>query len=238
MNKISLNMIIGNREEQYLEHALQSTKWVDEHIIVNTGDEDNKNLDMVKKILPNAKIVQFTGKFSFSEARNLALSNSTMPWILWQDADEVHFDRFEGLVRGILPHTNADGVNFGFYHFILDMFHYQSIDMRIILFRHSGKKWVGSVHEKVGPFSKIIDDDYRYHHYGYTKPQKEIYENWRLYWSLKSDERWKLDEYRDANNIVSDRVTVAHQYEGHYPEIMKEYIMQQHSVIEEYKFKE
>jgi len=232
---VALNMIIGQKKEQYLKYALESTKWLDEHIIINTGNENNPNFSTIKQILPDAKIIPFKEEFTFSKARNLALDNTISPWIIWQDADEVHFDMFRGLVLEY-SNTHYDAVVFGFHHFILDMFHYQSIDLRPNMFRKDGKRWVGNVHEQVQPLINVVTDDYRYHHYGYTKPQKEIYDNWKLYWSLNPDERWKCDEPRNPNDIISDRVTVAHDYIGEYPEVMKEYISKQKSMIKDYKF--
>lgn len=232
---ISLNMIIGQKVEPYLEFALLSTKWCDEHVIVNTGKEDNPNLEVVRKVLPQAKIVQFSGPFNFSAARNLALDNSTRPWILWQDADEVHFDRFEGLVREILSLPPSDGIQLSFTHFLLDFFHYQSIDQRVNIFSREGKRWTGEVHERVQPFQTITSLPYVYHHYGYTKPQKDIYENWRLYWSLKEDEKWKLNEKRNPDDIISDRVTVAKEYYGEYPEVIQSFIQSQRPKVKDYK---
>lgn len=229
-------MIIGQKIEPYLKYALLSTKWVDEQVIVNTGNKDNPNLSVIKEFAPNAKIIQFSGEFNFSAARNLALDNSTKQWILWQDADEVHFDLFEGLVRDLITTPHGDGIRCAFYHFILDHFHYQSIDPRVIIFKREGKKWHGNVHEQVEPFHSVFTAQYRYHHYGYTKPQKEIYENWKLYWSLTPDEKWKCDEYRNPDDIISDRVSVAHKYQGEYPEVIQSFIQEQKPLVENYKF--
>lgn len=232
---VALNMIIGQKEEKYLKFALESTKWLDEHVIVNTGDSDNPNLAIIEEILPKANIIHMQDEFTFSKARNLALNNTYSPWILWQDADEVHFDMFRSLVLEYSS-THYDAVVFGFYHFILDMFHYQSIDLRPNMFRKDGKRWVGDVHEQVEPLVNVIHNDYRYHHYGYTKPQKDIYDNWKLYWSLNPDERWKCEQKRNPNDIISDRVTVAKEYFGQYPEVMQEYISKQKPMIKDYKF--
>lgn len=229
-------MIIGEKPEPYLEFALLSTKWVDEHVIVNTGKEDNPNIKIVQKVIPRAKILHFKGEFTFSNARNLALDNSSGQWILWQDADEVHFDRFEGLVRNFIASPPGDGIQCAFYHFILDVFHYQSLDPRVMLFRKDGKRWRGTVHERVEPFNKIFVSDYFYHHYGYTKPQHLIYENWRLYWGLNPGEEWKKNEYRNPDDIISDRVSVAHEYRGEYPEVIESFIRQQTPVVRDYKF--
>lgn len=234
-NKVALNMIIGQRHEQYLEYALRSTEWLDEHVIVNTGDEDNPNMEVVKKIIPQAKILKYEGDFDFASARNFALDNTESPWILWQDADEVHFDRFKGLVREYAGHS-YDGIRFGFFHFILDMYHFQSIDLRTNMFKKKGVRWEGSVHEQVVGLKDVHNNEYRYHHYGYTKPQSEIYENWKLYWSLNPGEEWKVKEKRNPDDIISDRVTVAHPYMGEYPEVIKAHVSKQKMKVDNYRF--
>ncbi len=232
---VALNMILGQKFEPFLKYALESTKFLDEYVVVNTGNDDNPNLKVVREIIPSAKIIKFEGDFNFSKARNLALDNTESQWIIWIDADEAHFEAFERLVREYSS-THYDAIVFSFYHFILDVFHYQSVDSRPIMFRKDGKRWFGDVHEHVEPIHNTCFDDYKYHHYGYTKPQKEIYENWRLYWSLSPTENWKCAEQRNPNDIISDRVSVAHKYEGRYPEVMKNYISQQKEIVKDYKF--
>lgn len=235
MNKLALNMILGQKPEQFLEYALLSTKWVDEHVIVNTGEKDNPNLDIVKHVLPNAKIIHFEGEFSFSAARNLALDNTDSYWILWQDADEVHFEKFEEIFRSIAHWTHYDAFQFYFTHFLLDVFHYQHYEPRTIVFKRHGRRWSGDVHEQPHPINNVFFYDYRYHHYGYAKPQHLIYENWKLYWSLNPDERFKLEENRNPNDIISDRVTIAKPYTGDYPEVIEDYIKVQMPKVKDFK---
>jgi hypothetical protein len=239
MNTLALNMIVGQRPEMFLEYALLSTKWVDEKIIVNTGEKNNPNLEIIKRISPDAKILDFseTGlPFTFSNARNYALDNTSTYWVLWQDADEVHFNSFEKKFRDMAHWTHYDGFKFYFYHFLLDMFHYQHLEPRTIIFKRQGRVWSGNVHEQIQPFTNVYFEDYRYHHYGYVKPQNLIYENWRTYWKLNPDEQFKLNENRNPNDIITDRVTVAHEYIGTYPEVMLDYVKTQKSIIKDFKF--
>lgn len=241
MNTIALNIIIGQKPEPFLNYALESTKWCDEHVIVNTGKEDNPNMNVVREVLAghDLKIIEFSRldqPFTFAGCRSLALSESRSSHILWQDADEVHFHHFENIAREYVTYDSFDGIEFGFFHFIFDMFHFQSIDPRVILFKRHGKRWVGNVHEHVEPLVNVLSHPYRYHHYGYTKPQKEIYENWRLYWSLNPDENFKLNENRNPNDIISDRVSVAYDYTGDYPEVIYNYIKEQKPLVKDFHF--
>jgi glycosyltransferase involved in cell wall biosynthesis len=239
MNKIAVNMIIGERPEMFLEYSLLSTKWADEHVIVNTGSKDNHNIAIAKTILPNAKFIDFseTGlPFTFSNARNCAIDHTESYWILWQDADEVHFDSLERLMREVLNWTHYDGFQFNFYHFLLDMFHFQHTELRKNVFKREGRRWTGNVHEHVEPLDKALILDYYYHHYGYAKPQDLIYENWRKYWELNPDENFKLKENRNPHDIISDRVTIAQDYKGLYPEVIKSYIATCKPLVKDYKF--
>jgi len=242
MNKISLNLIVGQQPEQYLEYALKSTLWADEHVIINTGEKENPNIGIITNILAgrSLKLLHYKNyhdKFDFSSARNIALNNSSNEWILWQDSDEVHFELFERIARQLIQWKHYQGFQFEFYHFLLDLYHYQSKDPRVILFQKAGKKWIDPVHEHVEPMSNVlIMGDYKYHHYGYTKPQHEIYRNWRLYWSLNPGEEFKLKENRNPDDIISDRVTVAQPYNGPYPEVIQNYIFQQKPKVKDYKF--
>lgn len=221
MSTVAANMILGERPEPFLRYSLRSTKFVDEYVIVNTGSENNQNIKIALEEIPTAKIIQFTGEFSFSAARNLALENTESGWIIWIDADECHFEAFEGLVRAFIREPQGDGIETGFYHFLLDMYHYQSIDPRVNVFRNDGKQWEGKVHEQIKPIQKVFSTPYRYHHYGYVKPQELVYENWRTYWDLNPDEKWKLHEKRNPRDIISDRVSVAKEYHGSYPEVIQ-----------------
>lgn len=239
MNTIAANMILGERPEPFLEYCLKSVKWVDEFVIVNTGSKNNPNIAIAKSILPNAKYFDFSDTglpFTFSNARNYALDNSTAYWILWIDADEIHFNKLETLFRGMAHWTHYDGFKFQFYHFLLDVFHYQHVEPRTIIFKREGKRWTGDVHEQVTPLTNVLIESYYYHHYGYTKPQNLIYENWKLYWSLNPSENFKTKEYRNPNDIISDRVTVAHPYKGPYPEVIQAYIKTQQPKVNNYKF--
>jgi len=239
MNSIGLNMIVGEKPEMFLQYALESTKWLDEHVIVNTGNKDNLNVRIIKSILPSAKILDFseTGlPFTFSNARNYALENSSTYWIFWQDADEVHFNSLEKYLRSILHWNHYDAFQFYFYHFLLDMFHFQHIELRKNVFKREGRKWIGSVHEQVEPIGLTLITDYHYHHYGYVKPQNLIFENWRLYWSLSPEEQFKLKENRNPNDIISDRVTIAKDYGGLYPEVIQSYLDTCKPLVKDYKF--
>lgn len=94
---ISACLIVKN-EEKYLNDCLESLRFCDEVILVDTGSTD-KTLDIASKFA-NVKVFNKTfwkyyisgwklkRLFNFSEARNYGLSKATKDWILIIDADE------------------------------------------------------------------------------------------------------------------------------------------------------
>ncbi len=84
MNKISVIVITKNEAENILE-CLNSVKWADEIIVVDSGSTD--------ETIPIAK--QFTDKIFFNEwkgfalQKTFALNQASNDWVLSLDADEV-----------------------------------------------------------------------------------------------------------------------------------------------------
>ena len=94
---ISACVIVKN-EEKHLRECLESLRFADEVILVDTGSKD-KTLDIAKEFA-NVKIFKKSFNkyyfsdwklkklFHFSNARNFALDMATKDWILTIDADE------------------------------------------------------------------------------------------------------------------------------------------------------
>lgn len=77
-------IVITKNEEKMIEDCLKSLAFVDEIIVVDTGNTDNTN-----KIANSfgAKIVKSSGD-DYSKFRNDGLKHATGDWILFVDADE------------------------------------------------------------------------------------------------------------------------------------------------------
>jgi len=76
--------IITLNEEQNLGRALESVKWADEVLVVDSGSTD-KTLDIARDF--GAKVLKnpWTG---YGQQKNFAQDHATHPWILNLDADE------------------------------------------------------------------------------------------------------------------------------------------------------
>ena len=81
---LSVAMIVRD-EETLLKDCLESVKWADEIIIVDTG-----SIDKTKEIALQYtdKVYDYVWNGNFSKARNFGLEKCTKDWILILDADE------------------------------------------------------------------------------------------------------------------------------------------------------
>ncbi len=155
-------VIITKNEKQMLPDALQSVKWADEVLVVDTGSTD-ATVYIAKK--NGTRVVESKGK-SFSEWRNKGLKEASGEWILYLDADERIT---EALKKEILEVTSTKNNNYSMYAIPRS---------NVILgreFRHGGfwpdyvkrlfrkselKKWEGELHEEPvyeGEMSHLIN---------------------------------------------------------------------------------
>jgi len=228
--KISVNMILGNRPEPYLEYALKSVLWADEFIIVNSGDHKSDNIERAKKILKDKAFVVMDycilGKdFDFASARNMALEASTGDFILKVDADEVYYNSFENTVRHL--GFNADIYQVEFYHFMLDVFHYQYIEKKQVLFKRDKFRWSGKTHEILEPIDMatimIIKLQDKFCHFGYAQSQEKIFDKWQQYVNIEGRSEWYKGQ--DPKHILDDRASVSKEFEYEYPEAIRDEII-------------
>lgn len=77
-------IIITKNEEKNIGGCLESVKWTDEIIVVDSGSKD-KTVDIAKK--HGAKVVKHTGG-GFSDWRNKGAREAKSEWLLYIDADE------------------------------------------------------------------------------------------------------------------------------------------------------
>lgn len=83
MNKLSV-IILTNNEEDVIEGCLQSVKWADEVIVVDSGSNDKTKI-IAKKFTKNIYYKKWLG---FAKQRNYAMTKAKNDWILMIDADE------------------------------------------------------------------------------------------------------------------------------------------------------
>lgn len=78
-------IVITKDEEKMVEDCLKSLDFVDEIILVDTGNTDKTN-SIAKK--QGARIVKFIGSGSFPDWRNKGMKEAKGEWVVYLDADE------------------------------------------------------------------------------------------------------------------------------------------------------
>jgi (heptosyl)LPS beta-1,4-glucosyltransferase len=82
-NKISVTIITGNEDENILE-CLESVKWADEIIMVDSESTD-KTVEIAKTFTERVFIRKWEG---YAPQKNFAMEQAANEWVLSIDADE------------------------------------------------------------------------------------------------------------------------------------------------------
>lgn len=107
MPKISA-IVITLDEEGNLPSCLESLRWIDEIVVLDSGSRD-KTREIARRFTPQVYETEWKG---FGETKNLALAKATGEWILWVDADERVTPELSQEIRKRLE---ADGGRFAGY---------------------------------------------------------------------------------------------------------------------------
>lgn len=98
--------IITYNEEENIRDALESVKWADEIVVVDSFSTD-KTQEICREYTDKVYPVKWSG---FSSQKNKAISLTTQPWVLVLDADErVSEDLKSEIVRAMTDPAPADG---------------------------------------------------------------------------------------------------------------------------------
>jgi glycosyltransferase involved in cell wall biosynthesis len=103
---LSIAMIAMN-EESNLPRTLESVRWADEIVIVDSGSKD-RTLEIAYSFAAKTSYHAITGH---GEQKNIALDLCTSDWVLLLDADEVLTPELQEEIRQLL----ADEPKFGAY---------------------------------------------------------------------------------------------------------------------------
>lgn len=103
MEKLSVTIITKN-EEQNIERCLESIKWADEIIVVDSGSTD-ETINICLKYNSNIYEIEWLG---FGKTKRFAVDQSTNNWILSIDADEVVTKQLKNKIIEILKNPKAD----------------------------------------------------------------------------------------------------------------------------------
>ena len=76
--------VIARDEEAQIDDCLESVRWADEIVVIDTGSID-RTRELCQKYTPHVHTRPWTG---YAAAKNEALALATGEWILSLDADE------------------------------------------------------------------------------------------------------------------------------------------------------
>lgn len=96
-------IILAKNEEKMIEDCLESIKWADEIILVDSGSTD-KTIEIAKKF--RAKIINVPGeKLAYAKWRNRGLEEAKGKWVLYVDADERVTPRLRKEIQETISNT-------------------------------------------------------------------------------------------------------------------------------------
>jgi glycosyltransferase involved in cell wall biosynthesis len=145
IEKISVALITYNAGVT-LNRVLESVKWADEIIIVDSGSKDETIV-----IARNYTDKIFYRKFdNFSNQKNYAIKKATNKWVLSLDSDEVVSAELAKEIRNLSINSNIDGFYIERLNYIYGRFvKYGRPDYQLRLFRKEKGFFVNPVHERV-----------------------------------------------------------------------------------------
>ena len=131
MHKLSI-VIIAYNEENRIRKTLESAKWCDEIIVVDSGSTD-KTVDICREY-SNCKIY-FQSFLGYGLQKKFAVEKASNDWILSIDADEVITEALQQEIMTLLLNPSADA---GYYVpitliFMNKTFNYGSENKRFFL---------------------------------------------------------------------------------------------------------
>ncbi|MCK5574109.1 MAG: glycosyltransferase family 2 protein [Bacteroidetes bacterium] len=91
-------------EERNIADCLESARWANEIIVVDSGSTD-RTLEIARKYTDKIVEVEWTG---YGAARNVGILRATGDWILWLDADERVSPELADEIKAILRQPDPD----------------------------------------------------------------------------------------------------------------------------------
>lgn len=148
-------VIIARNEEDMIANCLETLRWADQTLVVDTGSRD-RTKDIAKKF--GATVIDATGH-NFAQWRNEAAKKVETPWIFYVDADERVTPSLAKAIAGRVVRTDYDA-----YTIPRNNIHYGKWmqyggwdnDQLLRLFRKDKlKSWSGQVHETAQILGRI-----------------------------------------------------------------------------------
>lgn len=192
---IVAHLIIGRREEPYLESVLASIEPACSLAIVNdnsgaTPGPNDRTLDASSLSRSGRLQVLRTTFDGFGDARNACIDATPkefrLRWALFVDADEVHGGELLDIAALLARLPDAVGAVDGYSrHFVGSFRWWFGLDRRLCCFRLDGRiRWHGSIHERLEHVGRRIALPATWPHYGHVVTPRMEWEKSRLYSSL------------------------------------------------------
>ena len=170
MHKLSI-VIITYNEEARIRKTLESIKWCDEIIIVDSGSLD-KTVEICKEY-SNCKVYHqsFLG---YGPQKRFAIEKASYDWVLSIDADEVLTDNLSKEIVSILKTTKIEASGFNVpitMIFMNKVFKYgnENRTMHLRFFnKHTGNFSTQKLHEKLHVSGTVLNLKNEILHYSYT----------------------------------------------------------------------
>ncbi len=211
MTRIAAHLILGARDEPFLEAMLDSIADVASVLIVNDNGPDpsphTATLAASRFGTESRLVIDRTPFSGFAAARNVCMrlhERTGADWVTFIDADEVHGTAVRRIADCLdrLP-AEYDFVDGYTWHFFASFEYYTSIERRMMFFRYRpGLRWEGAVHERLlGLSGKRLALPYVYGHYGHTLKPRRHAEKGRHYSSLGAPGSVLAEEELDGFDV-------------------------------------
>ncbi|MDI6638353.1 MAG: glycosyltransferase family 2 protein [Bacillota bacterium] len=222
-------MYIVKNEEEFLPFSIRSIYKVVDEIIVVDGYSTDRTVEIAKSF-DKTRNVLYCDSPDYSVNRNLALEAATGDWLIPMDADMVFYSDIDEVVPRLIRNPRVDVYYCWFYHLMREpnlmqnRSDYDPLYRRefFLVRRRPGLRWVGAVHERLeGTGPNVADSGLHFVHYGYVKPQREVFRRWVKYAVLEGKGE-NAYEGVCPDTILDDR-PVRPFTRGH-PEVIADYI--------------
>jgi len=196
-------IIITKNEEKNIKKCIQSVKWCDEILVIDSRSTDD-TVGIAKKMGATVIVNEFEN--DFSKQRNIGLDKAQNDWVFYLDADERVS---EGLAYEINNKITQNLENYeGFYVPRIDVMwekqlHFGESQKRFIRLGKKGiGRWKGTVHEqwkmkgKVGTLQNMI---LHYPHQSIDEFLKEV----NFYTDLRAKELYEQRKKSGTVQIIT-----------------------------------
>jgi len=161
-------VIIAKNEEKNIRRCLNSVRWADEVVVVDTGSSDGTP-DIVRQMGARLFEIEWAG---YGRAKNFAADQAKSKWILSLDADEEISESLAAEIKDIITSdTHADGYfiprrTLFLGRWIKHSRWYPDYVLRLYR-REKGEISLSAVHEKISVNGETARLKNPIHHYSY-----------------------------------------------------------------------